>query len=218
MSPSAADRERTCIVTRQAGPAGAMIRFVASPDGVVVPDLRERLPGRGAWVTAERARVATAVKQRRLQKALGVEGPVSPDLPDEVERLMLSAAAGALSMARKAGEAVAGFARVEEALTGARAIALIHAPRAGEDGQAKLAAAARRTGGSEIAVLRCFGPAQLDLAFGRTNVIHAALLAGPAGDNALQRARAVARYRGDRECTAGTDNPTTRGASPTRSG
>jgi predicted RNA-binding protein YlxR (DUF448 family) len=190
--------ERTCVVTREAKPVDALIRFVVAPDGSIVPDLKRKLPGRGVWVTADKTSVATAVKKHLLEKAF--EGKVTVDsaLAERVDDLLLAAAAGALALARKAGGLIAGFGKVESALASEPVIALIHAAEAGADGVAKLQGAARRRfGESGLPVIRSFGGEQLDLAFGRTNVIHAALLAGPAGANVLARVQDLVRYRGN---------------------
>ncbi|MEJ0096785.1 MAG: RNA-binding protein [Bauldia sp.] len=196
--------ERTCIVTRVAKPVDALIRFVVAPDGSVVPDLRHRLPGRGAWVSAEHTAVATAVKKHHLEKAFEGAVTVDPALADRVDALLLTAATGALALSRKAGALVGGFGKVEAALGSDPVIALIHAAEAGADGVAKLQGAAnRRFGAGNLPVIRVFGAEQLDLAFGRTNVIHAALLAGPAGANVLARVGDLNRYRGGNDLRAG---------------
>ncbi len=190
--------ERTCIVTREAKSVSALVRFAVAPDGSVVPDLKRRLPGRGVWVTADRATVAVAVKKHHLERAFEGKVTVSPALPDEIDELMLSAATGALALARKAGSLVGGFGKVEAAIAGEAVIALIHAVEAGADGVARLAQAGRRRyGEAGIPAIRCFTGDQLDLAFGRSNVVHAALLAGPAGRNVLARVQDLLRYRGD---------------------
>ncbi len=189
--------ERTCIVTRQSGPADALIRFVVAPDGTLVPDLRHRLPGRGAWVTRSSAIVAEAERRHLFEKQFEGKVVVEPGLADRVDSLLLAAATGALAMARKAGALIAGFGKVESALASEPVVALIHASEAGEDGVAKLAAAARRRFGlAKLPVIRCFSGEDLDLAFGRTNVIHAALLAGLASDNVLARVGDLVGYRG----------------------
>lgn len=198
---------RTCIVTREARPVTELIRFVASPDGGAAPDLRRRLPGRGVWVTAERRRVEAAVKTHRLERALELAAPVSADLGARIEALYVEAAVASLSLARKAGEVVSGFVKVTGALEKGTAIALIHADDAAEDGQKKVAAAARRGGRDTLPVIRSFHRDHLDLAFGRTNVIHAALLAGRAGDNVLTRVADLARYRGGSEAVASSGTP-----------
>jgi predicted RNA-binding protein YlxR (DUF448 family) len=190
--------ERTCIVTRQPGPVGELIRFVVAPDGTLAPDIRRKLPGRGVWVTASAALVATAERKRLFDKHFDGKVTVEPGLAARVDALLLAAAAGALAIARKAGTLIGGFGKVEAALAGGPVVALIHAAEAGPDGVARLAAAARRRfGDGKRPVIRCFTGAELDLAFGRTNVIHAALLAGPASDNVLARVGDLVGYRGD---------------------
>jgi uncharacterized protein len=192
------DTERTCIVTRAAAPVDALIRFVVAPDGQVVPDFRRRLPGRGLWVTASASAVDTAEKKRLFARAHGGPVTVEPGLASRVEKGLAAAAEAALSFARKAGEAVAGFAKVEAAIASEDVVALIHAGEAAPYGIAKLAAAFRRRhGAGKGAVIRCFTGEQLDLAFGRTNVIHAALLAGPASQNLMTRVDAWLAYRGE---------------------
>jgi predicted RNA-binding protein YlxR (DUF448 family) len=193
-----APTERTCIVSRQALPVDALIRFVVAPDGSVVPDLRRRLPGRGVWVTADAGHVRRAEEKNLFARAF--EGParVEAGLADRVDDLLWRAAVAALSLARKAGSLIAGFAKVEAALAHDDVIALIHASDAGEDGIAKLdAAARRRQAAGKPPVIRAFASADLDLALGRTNVIPAALLAGPASDNLLARIRDLERFRGN---------------------
>jgi len=189
--------ERTCIVTREAKPLDALIRFVVAPDGSLVPDLRHRLPGRGVWVTADASTTRTAEKRHLFAKAFGGAVKVEPGLAERVDGLLLAAATGALALSRKAGGLIGGFGKVEAALGGEPVIAVIHAAEAGADGVAKLLGAVnRRFGHGNLPVIRCFGAEQLDLAFGRTNVIHAALLAGPAGANVLARVGDLVRFRG----------------------
>jgi uncharacterized protein len=189
--------ERTCIVTREAKPVDALIRFVVAPDGSLVPDLRRRLPGRGVWVTAEADAIRTAERKHLFAKAFDGAVKVEPGLAERIDGLLLAAAAGALALSRKAGGLIGGFGKVESALVSESVIAVIHATGAGADGVAKLQGAAnRRFGHGNLPVIRCFGADQLDLAFGRTNVIHAALLAGPAGANVLARVGDLVRFRG----------------------
>jgi len=200
MPPRSEPATRTCIVTREALPTERLIRFVAAPDGAVVPDLRRRLPGRGVWVTADAGHVRTAEKRRLFARGLEGDVRVEPGLADRVAALYREAALAALSMARKAGALVTGFTKVEAALRDQPVAALIHAREAGGDGVAKLDATARRRAqgtGAPLPVVRIFESGELDLALGRTNVIHAALLAGPAGNNALNRFRALADFLGE---------------------
>jgi predicted RNA-binding protein YlxR (DUF448 family) len=189
--------ERLCIVTREVKPVSEMIRFVIGPDQHVVPDLRRRLPGRGVWVTATRAAVAQAVKRRAFARGFKADVGVAPGLADEVERLLERSALDALSIVRKAGRAALGFAQVERALASEPVVALLHAADAGREGVRKLAAARSRLGekAEDVPVMDRFTAAQLDLAFGRPNVVHAALLAGSASDGFLARYRNLERFR-----------------------
>jgi hypothetical protein len=189
--------ERLCIVTREVKPVSEMIRFVIGPDQHVVPDLRRRLPGRGVWVTATRAAVAQAVKRRAYARGFKTDVGVAPGLADEVERLLERSALDALSIVRKAGRAALGFAQVERALASEPVVALLHAADAGREGVRKLAAARSRLGekAEDVPVMDRFTAAQLDLAFGRPNVVHAALLAGSASDGFLARYRNLERFR-----------------------
>jgi predicted RNA-binding protein YlxR (DUF448 family) len=199
--------ERLCIVTREVRPVIELIRFVMGPDQEVVPDLRRRLPGRGVWVTATRKVVAEAVKRRAFGRGFKAEVRVAPDLADAVERLLEQSVLDALSIVRKAGRVALGFAQVERALTREPVVTLLHAAEAGREGVRKLAGEARSRLGEKAAalpVLDRFTAAQLDLAFGRPNVVHAALLAGPASDGFLARYRNLERFRaigpGGQEC------------------
>ena len=199
MPARSATVERTCVVTRQSLPADALIRFVVAPDGTVVPDLRGRLPGRGVWVTADAEHVAIAERKGLLSRAFDGDARVEPGLAPRVEQLLLAAAVGALSLARKAGTVVSGSTKVEAALARDPVVGLIHAAEAAPDGAAKLDQAARRRFGDHaLPVFRSLTGEDLDLAFGRTNVIHAALLAGPASTNLLARIRDLDRFRGNR--------------------
>jgi uncharacterized protein len=200
---AAAATERLCIATRQVRPVGALIRFVIGPDGAVVPDLKRRLPGRGVWVTARRQAVAEAVRRRLFGRGFKAEVKVSPDLPDAVERLLEQSALNALSIAHKAGLAVQGFAKVEAAIASPEPVAaLIRASDAGEDGGRKLAAAFNGgndgvAGKTKGKIVKAFTSAQLDLALGRLNVVHAALLAGRASEAFLVRWQFLEDFRAD---------------------
>jgi uncharacterized protein len=199
--------ERMCIVTREVKAVTDLIRFVIGPDSEVVPDLKRRLPGRGVWVTGTRAAVAEAVKRRAFGRAFKSEARVAPDLADAVERLLEQSVLDALGIVRKGGRVALGSAQVERALAREPVVALLHAAEAGREGVRKLAAEARSRLGekaSDVPVVDRFTGAQLDLAFGRPNVVHAALLAGPASDGFLVRYRNLERFRaigpGGREC------------------
>lgn len=199
--------DRMCIVTRDRGQPDGLIRFVAGPDGAIVPDLRQALPGRGCWVTAERAMVDQAVKRKLFGRALKTDVTTDPDLGQVVDRLLCDSLFGMINMARKSGQFITGSGKVEDAVRSGSAIALMHASDAADDGVRKLRQAntARAMGvkAAEIPVIRLFSADELALAMGEGAFIHAAALAGQAGEGVVKRAKMLARYRNGPE--AGPD-------------
>jgi predicted RNA-binding protein YlxR (DUF448 family) len=196
---AAAATERLCIATREVRPVGEMIRFVAGPDGAVVPDLKRRLPGRGVWVTARRRVVEEAVRRRVFGRGLKGDVKAPADLAELLDGLLERSALDALSMAHKAGLVVLGFAKVEAAVASGPVVALMRARDAGADAGRKLAAALRRRadGRTEGKIVEAFTSAQLDLALGRLNVVHAALLTGRASETFLGRWQILESFRVD---------------------
>jgi uncharacterized protein len=195
--PRSADRQRQCAVTRMVRPVDELIRFVAGPEGLV-PDLKRKLPGRGVWVTGRRHLVAEAAKRGVFARALKAGVKVPLDLADMVERLLVRAGLDALAIAHKAGQVAAGYAKVEKVIAKGGLVGLIHAADAGADGTRKLdAALARGTAddAQKVAIIRGFRSTELDLALGRPNVVHAALLAGRASETFLARWRDLERFR-----------------------
>ena len=189
--------ERLCASTGKVRPIDDMIRFVVSPEGSAVPDLKQRLPGRGVWITATRTALGEAIARKAFARSFKRDVRVASDLLDSTDRLLERGALDALAIAYKARRVVAGFAKVEAALVDGDAVALLHASDAGPDGVRKLNATARRNSDDHgsIAVLAAFTSAQLDLALGRSNVVHAALLAGPESKAVLARLARVERFR-----------------------
>lgn len=188
--------QRSCIATRERLAPEAMIRFVTDPDGRVVPDLKGVLPGRGAWVRCDAGAVAMAVKRQLFSRAFKQQVRAEADLCDMVDRLLQEHALGMLSLARKAGQAISGFTKVELALRSGRLGTLIHASDAADNGERKLAATLRATGRRrDVAVVRAFTSAQLSLAFGATNVIHAGVLSGGMSESFAMKAGRLQRFR-----------------------
>ena len=191
---------RMCAVSREVRPIDELIRFVVSPQGDIVPDLKRKLPGRGMWVTASRKAVAEAVRRHHFKKAFKRDLRVSPTLPTDTETLLVRSVTEALAIAAKAGQVVAGFGKVETALKEGTVAVLIHASDGAEDGIRKLDALARQNDGNrdaeaQIPIITALKSAELDLALTRSNVIHAALLAGPASRTFLSRSQMLVRYR-----------------------
>jgi len=204
---------RMCAVSRKVRPIDELIRFVVSPSGEVVPDLKRKLPGRGLWVSASHREVAEAVRRNHFSRGFKRDVRAAATLADDTEALLVHSAIEALAIAAKAGQVVSGFGKVEAALAGPRpkaaVEALIHACDGADDGIRKLDALARQNPGNigksgGFPILTALTSAQLDLALGRSNVIHAALLAGPASRTFLSRSQTLVRYRmADDDKTAG---------------
>jgi hypothetical protein len=204
---------RMCAVTRQVRPIGELIRFVVAPSGEAIPDLKRKLPGRGLWLSASRQTLAEAVRRHQFSKGFKREVRVSPTLPADTEALLVRSTIDALAMAAKAGQVISGFGKVEDALTSrqtrASIEALIHASDGAADGIRKLDAVLRQNAvvnekSDQFPVVTALTSEQLDLALGRSNVIHAALLAGPASKTFLSRSQILVRYRmADADKTAG---------------
>jgi uncharacterized protein len=190
--------ERFCAATSTVRPVDEMIRFVVSPDGLAVADLKRRLPGRGIWITATRQALRTAIARKVFGRGFKRDVRLAPDMIEATERLMEQGALAALAIAHKAGKVAIGFAKTEAALGRARIVALVHAADAASDGARKLDASLRRRldlDAAKIAVIDTFTSAQLDLALGRSNVVHAALLAGRESDTFMARAGLLDRFR-----------------------
>jgi predicted RNA-binding protein YlxR (DUF448 family) len=195
---------RMCAVARQVRSIDELIRFVVSPAGEVIPDLKRKLPGRGLWISASRRAVAEAVRRHQFSRGFKREVRVSPSLAIDTEALLARSAIEALAMAAKAGQVICGFGKVEEALRSRQAQAsiqaLIHASDGAAEGIRKLDAIVRQNAGvndksTQFPVLTALTSEQLDLALGRSNVIHAALLAGPASKTFLSRSQTLVQYR-----------------------
>ena len=191
---------RMCAVRRQVRPIGELIRFVISPQGDVVPDLKRKLPGRGMWLTASRGVVAEAVRRHQFSKAFKRELRIPQTLPADIEALLVRSVVEALGIAAKAGQVVAGFGKVESALGEGTVEVLIHASDGAADGIRKLDMLARQNAGNrsakpQIPVVTALKSIELDLALTRSNVIHAAVLAGPASKSFLSRSQMLVRYR-----------------------
>ena len=192
---------RMCAVSREVRPIGELIRFVVAPSGEVIADLKRKLPGRGLWVSASRRAVAEAVRRHHFERGFKRDVRAAPTLAGDTEALLERFAVEALAMAAKAGQVVFGFAKVADTLEQQGTIkALIHASDGAADGIRKLDAMVGQNGRNrdqtaDIPVVNALTSEQLDLALGRSNVIHAALLAGPASNTFLSRSHMLVRYR-----------------------
>jgi len=180
---------RKCIVTGEHAAPERMIRFVAGPEGDVVPDLARRLPGRGFRTMARRDVVEQAMAKRLFAKAARQAVKVGDDLADRIERLLLERTLEDLSRARRAGRAVAGFVRVEQMLGHGKAGMLIVAMEADGDGLSKL----RATG---LPIERLADAPALGRVFGRDQAVYVAIARDDAGGQFVRRiSEGAARWR-----------------------
>jgi predicted RNA-binding protein YlxR (DUF448 family) len=181
-------RERRCIVTGAVGDPAHMVRFVVGPDETVWPDVGGKLPGRGMWVTSSRAALQEAIARKAFNRAAKRPVTVPPDLADRVEKLLRRRALDHLGLARGSGLVRAGFEKVHEKLQAGKVRVLVQARDGSPAQRQKLAVLTRGA-----ALVELFSNAELSLALGRQNVIHAALSAGPLADRFLLE---VARLAG----------------------
>jgi len=195
------DPERRCIVTGDVQPKPGLIRFVLAPDDSrVVADLAGKLPGRGIWVTAERAVLEKAVAKNLFSRAAKMPATLPEDLVAEVEDGLLRRVVDTISLARKAGLAVMGFEKVKGWLADGKAKVLFQASDGSERGKAKLWTP---EGGRFFG---CLTAGELGLAFGREHAIHGALAAGGLTTRVVEEAAKLAGIRGrDGSTAAGKD-------------
>lgn len=165
--------ERKCIVTGEVGPKAGLIRFVVGPDDVIVPDIAEKLPGRGIWISADRVAVEKAVAKGLFSRGAKRKVKADVGLVDQVEALLARRVIELLSLGRKSGTALAGKEKVKGLLVTDEAVLLLQA----SDGSEREKQGLRPPMGENTA-FSCLKAQELGLAFGRDRVIHAALIAG----------------------------------------
>lgn len=188
--------ERRCIATGEVRPQSELVRFVVGPDGRLVPDIAGKLPGRGIWVSASRAALEKAEAKKLFSRAARAPVSVPEGLADMVEAALARRVVHLISLARKAGEAVAGYEKVKGWLESGQAAVLLQARDGSERGKARL-----RPPTGKGTHVTCLDAAEIGLAFGRENVIHGALAAGGLGSRVVEEA---ARLQGLRDNVGGS--------------
>lgn len=171
------------------------MRFVATPTGAIVPDVAQKLPGRGMWVTSQREAIAKAAAKGLFSKAAKAPLLIPPTLVDDVERLLVKRLQDHLGLAKRAGVLVLGFQKVEEAFQdrGHKIDVLIEASDSGPADRAKLIKWAQRVG--TVSVIGCLSAAEIGLALGRESVVHAALTSHPLAARILAEAKRLGGFR-----------------------
>ncbi len=187
--------ERRCIATGRTRPRSELVRFVIGPDDSVVPDIPGKLPGRGIWVSAERAALEKAARKGLFARAARRPVAVPEDLAGTVETLVAQRVIELISLARKGGRAVAGFEKVRGWLEDATATVLIQARDGSARGKTKLRPPDPAPG-CATSFVGCLNASEIGLAFGREHVIHAALAAGGLTPRVIEDATRLAALRG----------------------
>ena len=167
------------------------LRFIVSPDGELAPDFTGKLPGRGAWLTPDKAALETALKKGAFARSFktGVRAP--EDMAARVEAGLAKQALSALGLARRTGDVATGFEKARAMLAEGSAGVLINAADGGEDGRRKLKAAA-----GDAAVVEVFAEAELAAALGRDEpTVHVVIREGPAAQRFLKEARRLRGFR-----------------------
>jgi predicted RNA-binding protein YlxR (DUF448 family) len=200
--PEAEGPERRCIATGAVRPKAELIRFVVGPDGQVVPDLAERLPGRGLWVSAEREALRRAQAKGLFAKAARRTVRAPDDLVDRVEALLHRSCIDLIGMARRAGQAVAGYEKVHALLAEGRVGVLLAASDGAADGRAKLAALAAAVRPAP-ALVEIFSADALGMAFARDRMVHAAVTRGGLAERLVAEAARLDGIRGRADGPAG---------------
>lgn len=169
--------QRRDIASGETIDADGLIRFVVSPDGVLVPDVSHKLPGRGLWVRSDRASLEIAIKKNIFSKAAKRQVKTDAGLSGRVHDLLRRRCLDLLGLARREGGLVSGFEKVLTTTKSGKTAWLIEASDSAEDGRKRVLAAARAVNNG-VKLCGCFGNAELSLALGLENAIHVALLPG----------------------------------------
>lgn len=185
---------RRCLVTGDVRPKAELIRFVAGPDGRVVPDLAEKLPGRGMWLSPRRDVLHTACARNLFAKAAKMPVRPEPGLADEVERILARRCVDLLGLARRAGAAVGGFEKVGGRIASGAAGVLLQACDAADDGRRKLRAMAQAKDAA-FPIVECLDAGELGQAFGGRTLVHVALDRGPLAQRMCAEAARLAGLR-----------------------
>jgi len=182
--------ERRCVVTGQILPKSRLLRFVVSPDGEVVADVAGRLPGRGIWLCPSRDVVNTALGKKLFARAARRQVRVPDDLADRIEVMLVSRCLSTLGMARRSGQAVAGYEKVRAEILAGRARVLVEASDGAKDGSARI-----RALGKELPVVDLLDSSELGGVFGRDATVHGALAPGALAASLLEQAGLLAGFR-----------------------
>lgn len=159
--------ERRCIVTGEVRPIDELIRCVAGPDGVVVPDVDAKLPGRGLWLSASLDVVNTAVAKNAFSRAARAKVTPMEGLADRIEELLVQRCMSLIGMMRRTGGVIFGFEKTRGWLKNGKCCVVLAARDGAADGRAKIKALAR-----DLPLIELFDAEELGKAIGRDHLVH----------------------------------------------
>ncbi len=175
--------ERRCIVTGQVLPRTQLIRCVVGPDQQVWPDLQEKMPGRGLWLSCDAAVLTAAIQKNSFAKAAKAPVRAAPDIVQRVRQQLLQRLAQYLGLAKRSGAVIQGFAQVEPAARNGQLAVLFIARDAGADGPAKL-----RNKIAAAQVITALTSTELGQALGAEQLVYVGVQAQPLVPQILQAA------------------------------
>jgi len=184
------ESQRSCILSREAQPKCGLLRFVVSPEGVIVPDIAEKLPGRGIWLTSSEASLQRAIEQKAFAKAAKQKVIVPELLTETVHKQLLKRVQQWLSLAVKSGEVVSGFVKVESWLSKRGVAFILEATDGAADGREKIQ---RLSVGVPCEMILSRG--ELGEALGKEDAVHVAVALGGIAEHLLRDLRRLAGFR-----------------------
>ncbi len=200
----ASGSERRCVLLGESFPRDTLVRLAISPTGEVLPDTGAKAPGRGAWITPDRAALESAIADGQFMRGMmrafkggpdGVSLSYSEELPQQIEAALKRSLTERLGLELRGGNIVLGSARIEEHARTGRIALLLHASDASEDGRKKLDQAWRvgleEEGSGKRGTVLPLDRDTLSVALGRENVVHLGVsgLHGARGSNASAAGR-----------------------------
>jgi len=183
-APHKGEPERKCILSGEHGTRASLVRLAVSSEGMVLPDVHAKAPGRGAWIGVTRAELETALAKGKLKGALArafksAALDIPAGLPGRIGEALERAFLERLGLEMRAGTLILGTQRIAETARGGAVTPLYHASDSSEDGRKKLDQAWRvgedREGSGHRGTILPLDRAALSVALGRDNVVHLAL-------------------------------------------
>jgi len=184
------DAERKCLASGEVQPKFGLIRFVVGPDNTVYPDLMNKLPGRGMYVSAEKAALEKVVQKGLFSRGAKKQVTVPNGLVVDLEQKLARRVVDLISLARKSGRAVAGYEKVKDWLIKDYADVLIQSSDGSERGKSKLSTP------QDGIFIGWLTSDELGLAFGKQTVIHCALATGGLTQRVVDEAQRLKGLRG----------------------